>query len=196
MFAPRATEEDDKLFGLNEPAHLFAKLCWEVRELRLAISRRHSIGFAMLNEPAFHVFNCAVSAWHLRDWVWNSLSELQRVEACKMLGSRATRDSFFETIDRRFRAIHICGQIANGSKHLSLWPKFEDPTVQTKVNWETETCTTGTPCSAPLDNYRDHLVVLDNGAERSVIEVFEMAITNWQGMLSALWLIEGSMADF
>jgi hypothetical protein len=55
---------DRKPLGLESPRDLLAKLDWEILQL----------GHVLEDETvaSYRAFNCAVTAWSVTDWVWNS----------------------------------------------------------------------------------------------------------------------------
>jgi hypothetical protein len=65
------------VFMLATPAHVLAKLHWEIYRLKKVMSEKpEHIGH--MHEPSYCAFNCAVTVWHLTDWTWKaSLPELR-----------------------------------------------------------------------------------------------------------------------
>jgi hypothetical protein len=59
------------VFALATPHHLLIKLAWENGQLRQPLKTKQPI--AWTHAPAYHAFNCAVTAWHLTDWTWESV---------------------------------------------------------------------------------------------------------------------------
>ena len=114
---PILPEPPDKVFGLATPQHMLMKLGWEIAGLRSALSVPIKPGA----EPAYHAFNCAVTAWHMTDWIWQSATADDRVEVLSKLAAPATGKSnfgaFTQALTQRHRVLHICRQIATGSKH-------------------------------------------------------------------------------
>ena len=134
-------ELPDQVFMLATPAHMLTKLHWEIYSLRKALSEKpEHIGHT--HAPAYCAFNCAVTAWHLADWVWKAASEVQRVDILRLLGMPAGNDrkdfgKFQTAIRSRSRALHICRQLATGSKHMTV-THYPDPNVRAEMRWETE----------------------------------------------------------
>jgi hypothetical protein len=84
-------EPPHQVFMLATPAHMLTKLHWEIYSLRKALSEKpEHIGHT--HAPAYCAFNCAVTAWHLADWVWNASSEDRRADILALLGSTAGND--------------------------------------------------------------------------------------------------------
>lgn len=68
--------------------------------------------------------NCAITAWHLTDWIWAGISSTtaSRPEVAELLGVRGRRpekDDFVKWAIRNCPALEICQSICNGSKHVS-----------------------------------------------------------------------------
>ena len=76
---------------------------------------------------ADHAFNVVVTAWHLCDWVFADLTpELKsrlQINTLSELQAQA----------RKGRALHLCQQAANASKHWAVLEKHRDPNVDTIV---------------------------------------------------------------
>jgi hypothetical protein len=61
----------DKVFVLASPTHVLHKLHWEISQLKKAlVSEPEKLAYTHVQ--AYFAFNCAVTAWHLADWVLGS----------------------------------------------------------------------------------------------------------------------------
>jgi hypothetical protein len=74
----------------------------------------------------FIAFNAVVTAWHITDWLWQSSSE-RRVALAKRYnfayaetetGIRKGLERFQNAVVEDCRALYVCREIANGSKHM------------------------------------------------------------------------------
>jgi len=131
----------DHVFLLGSPSDVPHKLYWELAQLKRALAiKAAEIGFT--HAPSYHAFNFSVTAWHLADWVWEAVSTPEwRAEILRPLGittngSHRGNDlrSFQTAIREKCRAIHICRQLATGSKHMTV-RQSPDPTVRTEMRW-------------------------------------------------------------
>src|SRR5207253_11541 len=88
--------------------------------------------------PAYHAFNCAVTAWHMTDWIWQTATAEDRAYLLSKLAAPATGKSNFGAFTgelvKRHRVLHICRQIATGSKH-KIVERNPDPDVGAKEQW-------------------------------------------------------------
>jgi hypothetical protein len=155
------------------------------------------IGYA--HAPSYCAFNFAVTAWALADWTWNSASAEERnyIFECFRIKSRAEDPKAFgkfqQAVREKSRAIHICQQIANGSKHMKV-DRHPDPDVQAKMQWESEPARAGKMRAGdPLATFRQQLVVVDKGEERPAVDVFEEAFRDWQRLLGTWGFVEGTL---
>lgn len=117
-------EAPDKVFMLATPAHMLTKLHWELCQLRKSLTEKpEHIGHT--HAPSYCAFNFAVTAWHLADWTWKAAAGEQRGHILKCLNIESSGHDdkdfrkFQTAVRDRSRAIHICQQVANGSKHIS-----------------------------------------------------------------------------
>jgi hypothetical protein len=183
----------DKAFALLHPAHVFNKLVWEFANLKAAATKERPAELFLSNVPAYHAFNFAVTAWHLVDWVWAAIHEKDRECLKEFFGCIAMdkKAHLFDAIARKYRCIHLCGQIANGSKHRELWPSVDDPNVKVNIVWE------GLPgragelrCNDPIVTYKRRLVIRDGTADLEALEVFREVVRTWSNLLGAWGFIE------
>jgi hypothetical protein len=160
----------DKVFGLSMPDDMLMKLDWEIAGLRRALFEPIETGA----KPAYHAFNCAVTAWHMTDWVWQSATVEDRAFLLSKLAVPATGKSqtdfnaFTRAVMKRHRALHICRQIAIGSKH-KIVERSPDPDVGAKEHRHE-----GGPSS---------LLIRDGEVWRPALEVFEEAAQAWVRLL-------------
>jgi hypothetical protein len=185
----------DKVFGLAEPSDMFYKLGWEIAQLRDVLSRPvdDTIGF---QTAAYHAFNCAVTAWHLADWIWESgtaecriniLAKLERWAPAKKPKNPFTE--FQLALMERYRSLHICRQLATGAKHKII-VDHADPEVAAKEDWYGEPLRVGGSVGSRLIEYMPRLMIIDRGETRDAIEVFEDAWASWKEFLRELSYFE------
>lgn len=123
---------------------------------------------------AYIAFNCALTAWHMTDWVWAELDQDQRERIQKCAG---TNFKLVETCAKplqefarcRSPALKLCELIANGSKHRVL--RNPDPRVSTKMT-DGEGADYGNP------------VVIEDGKETWVGDVLCQAALWWGTFLT------------
>jgi hypothetical protein len=185
----------DKVFGLAEPVDMLRKLAWEIDQLRGVLSRpvNESIGF---RTPAYHAFNCAVTARHMADWIWESaraadrdfvLSKLEPEVSASKAGTPFGR--FVQALMARHRSLHICRQLATGAKHMTV-AHHPDPEVTAKEDWYGEPLRVGGTVGSRLVEYSPRLTITDRDETHPAIEVFENALRDWNHFLRALGYFE------
>jgi len=54
-------------FAMATPHHFLIKLYWKIKQLRLSLEAERNL--SSMRAPAHHALNCAVTGWHLSDWV-------------------------------------------------------------------------------------------------------------------------------
>jgi len=127
----------DKVFVLASPTHVLHKLHWEISQLKKAlVSEPEKLAYT--HAPAYFAFNCAVTAGHLADWVWEASGSDQQAEILQRLrcgAAQASKSSFQKARMERCRATHICRQIATGSKHMTV-TRHPDPNVRVEMRWD------------------------------------------------------------
>lgn len=103
-----------KRLGLDSPTDLLAKLNWEILQL----------GHTTENETvaSYRAFNCAVTAWTITDWVWNSAPDdlRERFKRESRKPKARNGEPLASLLRQQCRELAICQQLANGSKHFIL----------------------------------------------------------------------------
>ncbi|HEY3776893.1 MAG TPA: hypothetical protein VGL35_02420 [Rhizomicrobium sp.] len=189
-FVPEQPEPPAKAFDLATPSHVYWKLLWELSNLKRSKAeedKREELRF----NSAYHAFNFAVTAWHLIDWVWHGTDDSGRKYISEYFGGieLKRRGQLFEAIAEKYRAIHICGQIANGSKHFAPWG--EDPAIEAKVLW-IESDGEAQPDHQARFSFQKKLAIRDGDEDfRPALDVFKEAVRNWDSMLGTWGFIEG-----
>jgi hypothetical protein len=152
-------------FGLENCQDLLRKLEWEVEQLKVAKP----------GDPdaiAFGVFNGAVTAWHLTDWVWQDMPVEFKAQ-CQW-----TKPAEFQNYCRdRCRALHVCRQIATASKHSEVM-LHPDPTVITEFSASaTNALMAAFPRWKPL--------VMDGANKQHALDTLIEALVFWSAFIVA-----------
>lgn len=170
-------EDLPKVFKLSTPMHLLAKLRWEIVGFQRSLTSR-SLHRHLL--PAYHAFNCAVTAWHMTDWTWEYVGPEGQAElVLKYKLARIDLRAFQDAMALTSRAANACQEIANGSKHRNVKNKRADPHVRAGAFW------------AELKQSRDgsrrfgtSWEITDDIGTRPALEVFREAADFWGSVLS------------
>jgi hypothetical protein len=178
----------DYVFMLGTPSDVLHKLYWELAQLKKAlVVEPEKIGFT--HAPAYHAFNFSVTAWHLADWVWEASTPQLREELLRRLGKTCTGrrgkdfQCFQTAIREKCRSIHICRQLATGSKHMTV-REHPDPTVRAEMRWNLEEpAADAVGACEQLVKYRYQLVIWDDDVPRPAVEIFEDALRGWKRFL-------------
>lgn len=96
-------------FGLKSPAELIEKLEREINRLRAA----EKPGSEDHKRQADHAINCALTAWHISDWVFVAGLKTSSVRA-NSLGN------FQKQLIGECSELGIWKDLANGSKHFKI----------------------------------------------------------------------------
>ncbi len=131
--------EIQNVLTMDDPEQMLAKLLWEIRELTDAMSVWEDN--EAFPKAVFIAFNAVVTAWHITDWLWQSSKERREALAIRYnfgyaetdTGIRRGLERFQEAVIRDFRALYVCREIANGSKHMRR--KKAAPDVKAKAEW-------------------------------------------------------------
>ena len=157
---------------------MLRKLEWEIEGLRKAPNHP--------DEMAFRAFNGFVTAWHLSDWVWKSMTEGQR-EALRTdwaVANMKDDGSFRGELRKQSRVIALCREIATASKHVEVTHGADETVdaitsaaVDNVVDNDGNMVVTGD--AQPVVVTKWELMVLDRDQKRPVLEVLEQALSFW-----------------
>jgi len=123
----RQEQRAQKAFGLRDSRDLLEKLRWELSNL----FQRQRYDIAVCQ---YHAFNCAVTAWHMTDWLWHDINSSPTLKS--KLQQKITPmnrcDEFQSYVRADCSALRLCYQIATGSKHCFM-ERNPDSTVEAKI---------------------------------------------------------------
>lgn len=114
-----------QVFGVTTPGDMLAKLQRELDRVANASFFRQ--------ELVDHATNCALTAWHITDWVWrcrfasDSKARHELEASCTGLRWSKRDDRFRECVTRMCPQLVLCQDIANGFKHVIA--ESNDPTT-------------------------------------------------------------------
>jgi hypothetical protein len=83
-------------------------------------------------DSARHAVNCAITAYHVHDWVWNDFLKGDSATRAKM-GIGKKKASFVNWIIAHSPWFGMVSEIANGSKHFGRKAPFRIPLVNDYV---------------------------------------------------------------
>lgn len=178
-----------RVLYLSHPSQLFIKLNWDLGLFQKTLSGENHEA-RPYEVAAFHAFNVAVTAWHLTDWIWGFLDEKERVQMVadfefesQVLGLR----DFQRAVRKKSRALEICWEVANGSKHFTT---HEDSKVETQVDVKVNSATVGEfRAGQPLQTFSYEFIINWNGQVLEAVKVFEEARDFWGRLLNTAGLV-------
>ena len=178
-----------KVFAMSTPAHLMRKLWWEIGRLEKTLQTERNAFDGHLT-AAYQAFNCAVTAWHMVDRVWESSSPELRSEIGSDMGINVeNRGEFLQAIRTSCRAMSYCREIATGSKHKVV-RRHADPNVVAALDWWYEDATVESSVDDPISTHRWALKVYDGNDSLEALAVFREAFKFWQRFLERWGFIE------
>jgi hypothetical protein len=186
MVDARKPSDISNVFAMNEPQHVWLKLAWELQHLTNSMSVWEEN--SPYPEPIFRAFNTAVTAWHVSDWLWQSNTETRSVLKKKFKFSKKETSSGVKKGLKRFqdavaadcRALYICRELANGSKHMRT--SEPDPAIKVLVKWDA--VVEGVGLAKPGD-LQMSLIVSDGAKEQDAILWFIDAFGYWERLFTS-----------
>jgi hypothetical protein len=187
--------ELQNVFAMSKPQHMLRKLFWEFDMLMGTLSVHHD-DKQWPDAAIFIAFNTAITAWHISDWIWQSNPETRSKMASKLkvqfdektpTGRRIGLGRFQNNVADQCRALHICREIANGSKHMRLGK----PDADVKAVAEWHEAIQGAGLAVPGD-FVMSLSVIDGDAKEDAGHVFLAALGYWEELFTSEKLVEGS----
>jgi hypothetical protein len=108
----------EKTFGLARPRDYLGKLNWDLQRL-MEMQRK--------DDPAlrYQAMNCALTAWHMHEWVYPFLPE-------RLLSELPKLASFRDLVKERSVYMNCCREIADAGKHHVITSRHH-PDIQTRM---------------------------------------------------------------
>ena len=118
----------DKTFFIRTPTDLLEKLRWEANALWVAQPFD-------LQQRAYMVMNCAITAWQMKDWAYNTLKASERLDDLDVYARRHIKscEDFGAYLVETNPHMSMAFQIATASKHLQIIERLNDPDIRTTV---------------------------------------------------------------
>jgi hypothetical protein len=148
-------------FAVEDARDLANKLWWEIEAFRKEECLDHKL---------WRAFNCAVTAWHITDWLWK--------ERCTDGQNVGKLRQFQKAIQDQCKELRLCKHIANASKHGGVDPdRGYDAAIQVIVRWAKET-----PVAFKDIEQSQHweIMISDHGHECDALHVFYKALEFWE----------------
>src|SRR4051812_28636443 len=116
-----------KTFHIATPADLLDKLRHEAGILWSSHSP------ADVRERVYLALNCAITAWQMKDWVYNALRASDRLEALDAFAGRRikSREDFGAYLVSVVPEFAMAQQIATAAKHLEIRETLDDAAIAT-----------------------------------------------------------------
>jgi len=134
------------------------------------------------------------------DWIWQSSIPEEQAELLSKLHFAATgrrRDdfkAFTRSLMAQYRILHICHQIAIGSKHKVI-ESYSDPAVAAEEQWHMAPGRVGSRIGGRLTTFYIRLLIHDGDVSRPALEVFEEAAQTWDRLLRQWGYFEAQYVD-
>lgn len=150
---------NEKTFWMKTPRSYLGKLEWDIEQLRALDKVRDAFPYT------YQTINCAVTAWSMADWVFDTLSVTQKTA----LGLSEKVSSFKKHVQGESTALAVCREIADASKHKRV-DHSPSPTIGTPVMevWE-----------APNGNYSFSFPIVDGDLTLDSLAVMIEAREYW-----------------
>ncbi|WP_369781871.1 hypothetical protein [Pseudomonas sp. WC2401] len=115
-----------KMMQSGHPVAWLSKLCWEITEAMVCLDPN----------PVARVYksmNCAITAWHMHDWIWQFSDDQMKSELARHLNVQKFKSmqDFSRAIQKACPAISLCRQVGTAVKHVSV--AYNRPDVTTRV---------------------------------------------------------------
>ena len=146
-------------FAVETAQDMSEKLWWEIEAYR---------GEPDLQPKLWRAFNCAVTAWHISDWLFKQ-RQTEGVEVGTLIDLQ-------NDVQRRSRALKLCKHIATASKHGGVDRRF-DPTIRVIV--AAKITAEKVPFEEIDRSQHWEIAISDGDGETDALQVFYKAYEFW-----------------
>lgn len=143
------------------------------------------------DDASDHGTNAAWTAWHLADWFWADIRDINKKDGRTIAALAAEfganpssfgLDEFKRRVIERCDALRICQIITTASKH-ALWEKKKDPTSLTATGSARTVIQEGPPGLGIVIHSRWILEVVVDGEKLEAVPLFREAWQYWQRLI-------------
>lgn len=136
-------------------------------------------------EKTYYTINAALTAWHMCDWLDETLTGEQRDALSKEAGEKIlTKKSLQIWVKTRSRALVICDQIANAAKHRSIDERPEPYKASERQ----------LPLADGQTTY--YLMAEDDTSRQSMDSVIGFALVFWKDLFVSIGLAKKEEIDY
>jgi hypothetical protein len=171
---PASDAGKNKTTAIAGPRDLLGKLAWEIEALDKAWQESAIV-------QSYHVFNCAVTAWHLCDWTWSAMDAIQQA-AIKSAMPAGTKYPLEKFVQLERDELRICRQIAIGMKHVEV-QSYPDAKVTAIAEKSIEILQSTTDPNELKLQHGHGVFVWDSGKPWIASNVFRGAYDYWLAFL-------------
>jgi len=176
-----------KTFDITTPSGLLLKLRYDITRLK------NSKGSPDLRYAAL---DCAITAWHLSDWLLASVSDQRYQELTGVKrDARGFMEGFIARNEQRLPDIRTCQLIANTGKHLVL-TKHDDATIEARTTVRfTPPFDAADPSSWANVKVQEVAYISRGAGTQNAIEFFLNVERHWRHVLVDEGLLSSNLRD-
>ncbi len=179
--APKFPKRVQQSFSIQNAAHLFGKLSYEIHHF----TKDHSLGAA----SGYLALNIAMTAWHMVDWLNADMDDNQRNIVNNFLKYKDKKGvsglgNLASAVAGACNALRMCQVITNAGKHVKV-TRNANPSLITRP----KSIKSNQDKKFPPELSQIWVIVCD-GKEYLAEDVFREAVRFWEVLLSRLGIIE------
>lgn len=166
-------------FQIDNPLQLLLKLGWNIKKLNEAI--RSSDRGAAFFPSVYLVFDCAITAWQVSDWIYGFYSPTEDLPLSSdpTVRSKSKLVKFQAWACEQCASVRVVKHLANSNKHYGVDRK-PDHSLRVSVEWTVESeFRAGSTVGAPLVDRSYKFVINDSGRRVEALQVFKEAFEFW-----------------
>lgn len=161
---------------------LLKKLEWEIQQLERSLMVGPQDDFDLT--ALFHAHNCAITAWHISDWVYEEHYTLIGEGLDGVFAPCINVEAFQKFVRDESDWLHVCHQLATCSKHWVLKKTRSDAALTTKIDPQFRGARAGEAKSGdPIGKYLLKPEVQWEGETWPAEEIFKKARDYWKTKL-------------
>jgi hypothetical protein len=190
-------EPPKQVFALATPADMLNKLYWEISQLEMALKPDEH--YRISGTATYNAFNCAITSWHISDWVWETFGAVEREHLIRRFGAtfnvkrKDALEKFQKLLRDQHRTLLVCWQIATGSKHKNM--RQPDPLIEVAEVWINQSQAGLMRAGQPLGWHRQHLMVRDGEEKIEAQKLFKHSADIWDREFRSWGLLGDRFVD-
>lgn len=183
-----ASSHNYRRFDFDIP-QIFQKLLWEIEQLKQEVERP-SREYSFNRAPIYCAMNCAITAWHITDWIWHRKKSILRSEGLGDIPQVSSLPKLQDYFREKSFELRACYEICIGAKHMVIESFSPSQIIESSHEWQDHAFRAGDAVGKPIVSYTAIPHITVGIRTNPASEVFDKCAKFWEEALLRYGLID------